>query len=216
MPEADIKRKYKPQLLEVQTMKEGLIRLTDEKDIFYDSIEKVYRYRMHCPNCKQVISTCVCYNDLDVLYGDIDDGIADYTCSSKCTVLSWGMSEEVAEAMRELGFEKDMKECLKQLTEDQVFEELKAYMHSLALEEVVASLIRADSVIPVSHLKKPTYEEQIEILMAIGDVRQSLENHEIQIFPELEDLTEEQTRLITEFLSDNDDFGYPHGDVCNI
>jgi len=195
-------------------MKEGLIRLTNEKDIFYDSIEKVYRYRMHCPNCKTVISTCICYNDLDVLLMDIDEGVADYTCSSKCTVLSWGMSEEVAEAMRELGFEKDLKECIKQLTEDQLFEELKAYKYSL--EEVVASLIRSDSVIPVSHLKKPTYEEQIEIIMAIGDVRQSLENHKIQIFPELNDLTEEQTRLITEYLSDNDNFDYPHGDMCVV
>lgn len=124
------------------------------------------------------------------------------------------MSEEVTEAMRKLGFEKDLKEALKQLTKEQLFEELKEYKYSL--EEVVTLLIRHDSTIPISHLKKPNYEEQIEILMAIGDIRQVLENNEIQFILKLEELTEEQAGLITDNLYDNDDFDYPHGDACNI
>jgi hypothetical protein len=193
-------------------MKEGLIRLTDEKDIFYDSIEKVYRYRMYCPNCKQVISTCICYNDLDVLFMDIDEGTANYTCSSKCTVLSWGMSEEVTEAMRELGFEKDLKECLKQLSDTHRMEYLQGYQ----IEDVLITLYRHECTIPIHHLKDPSTEEQIEIIIIMGDARDVLDNNEISYQPKLEDLTEEQARLITEFLSDNDDFDYPHGDACNI
>lgn len=30
-------------------MKEGFVRITGMPDVFYDSIEKLYRYRMHCP-----------------------------------------------------------------------------------------------------------------------------------------------------------------------
>lgn len=41
-------------------MKDGLIRLTNEKDIVYDSIGKTYRYRMHCPKCG-AIGICKCY-----------------------------------------------------------------------------------------------------------------------------------------------------------
>ena len=193
-------------------MKEGLIRLTDEKDIFYDSIEKVYRYRMHCPNCKQVISTCICYNDLDVLLMDIDERVADYTCSSKCTVLSWGMSEEVTEAMQELGFEKDLRECLKQLTDTQRMEHFQCY----TIEEVFKILVLHDSNIPIIHLKDPTTEEQIEIIIAMGDAKDVLDNNEISYRPDLKDLTEEQAGLITDNLSDNDAFDYPHGDACNL
>ncbi len=84
-------------------MKKGLIRLTDEKDIFYDSIEKVYRYRMHCPNCAIVISKCRCYKDIDILLDDINDGIADYACSSKCVFLLCGDWDELTEAMQTAG-----------------------------------------------------------------------------------------------------------------
>ena len=85
-------------------MKEGLIRLKNEKNIFYDSIEKVYRYRMHCPMCGKIITPCQCYHDLYRLERDIDDGIADYTCSSKCSLMGneW---EELGEAMQAVGID---------------------------------------------------------------------------------------------------------------
>ena len=101
-------------------MKAGLIRLTDNKDIFYDSIEKTYRYRMCYQNCKQAILPCICYNKLDSLLKDIEEGINNYTCSSKCAVLAEGMSEEIIEIMQELGFDTNIK--LEDLTEKQANE----------------------------------------------------------------------------------------------
>ena len=112
-------------------MKEGLIRLTDERDIFYDSIEKVYRYRMHCPNCGITIKNCMCYHDLDRLLDDIDEGIADYTCSAKCA-LFLGEWDELGEAKQAAGFgfhqniqkisEKGCKRILEILTENADFD----------------------------------------------------------------------------------------------
>jgi len=95
-------------------MKEGLIRITDEKDIFYDSVEKVYRYRMHCPSCGKVVPICRCYQDIEELLMNIDEGIANYTCSSKCTLLI-GEWDEIDEAMQTLGLYPDISE----LTEEQ-------------------------------------------------------------------------------------------------
>lgn len=96
-------------------MKEGLIRLTDEKDVFYDSIEKVYRYRMRCPNCSKVGVNCRCYQDLDALLSDIGEGLADFTCSAKCALII-GDWDELDEAMQEAGLQ-GME--LKDLTEEE-------------------------------------------------------------------------------------------------
>jgi len=97
-------------------MKEGLIRLTGEKDIFYDSAGKVYRYRMHCLNCDMVSTNCRCYHDLDDLLSDIDAGLANYTCSSICALL-YGHFDEITDAMEECGHSRD--NTIDSLTEDQ-------------------------------------------------------------------------------------------------
>ena len=78
-------------------MKDGFIRINDNNDIFYDSIEKVCRYRMHCSECEKLIPTCRCYHDLDCLLIDIEEGIADYTCSAKCCLVG-GDWDELGEA----------------------------------------------------------------------------------------------------------------------
>jgi hypothetical protein len=192
-------------------MKEGLIRLTDEKDIFYDSIEKVYRYRMHCPNCGKVALNCQCYHDLDRLLGDIDDGIADYTCSAKCALLI-GEWDELDEAMASAGLSKDLKTCLSQLTEAQSLEELKGY----DIESVLMELYNRGSDIPISHLKNPTREEILEILWVMGDVKDILWNLGINYYPEPKDLTEEEASKVLDILTEDADFDYPSGEDCTI
>lgn len=68
-------------------MKEGLIRLTDEKNIFYDQQEKRYRYRMHCEMCGKV-SGCRCFNTLEEVEKFRDDGV-EYICSSRCSLAEY-------------------------------------------------------------------------------------------------------------------------------
>jgi len=93
-------------------MKEGLIKLIGEKEIFYDSVKKVYRYRMHCPNCGMVAKKCRYYHDLDNLLSDIDAGLANYTCSSICALL-YGHFDEITDAMEECGHSRDTTiDCL--------------------------------------------------------------------------------------------------------
>ena len=91
-------------------MKDGLIRLKVNINIFYDSVIKQYRYRMHCPECgTEIQNGCRCYNDLDILLMDIDDGIADFTCSAKCCLArdDW---DELGEAMQTAGLNIDYKD----------------------------------------------------------------------------------------------------------
>jgi hypothetical protein len=45
-------------------MKEGLIKITDTDNLYYDSITKQYKSKMHCPYCGK-LSGCWCYPDLD-------------------------------------------------------------------------------------------------------------------------------------------------------
>ncbi len=106
-------------------MKEGLIRLTDEKDIFYDSVEKVYRYRVHCPNCGKVANNCQCYMHLERLLADIDGGLADFTCSAKCALL-FGDWSELSEAMQEAGLHGKELEDLTEEEADRILEILTA------------------------------------------------------------------------------------------
>ena len=66
-------------------MREGLIKLTGEDNLFYDSIEKVYRYRMHCPICKK-ISGCQCFDDLEDAE-NMSMYELDYCDTYKCTIM---------------------------------------------------------------------------------------------------------------------------------
>ncbi|MFA4870874.1 MAG: hypothetical protein WC623_21935 [Pedobacter sp.] len=188
--------------------KQWLIKIQD--NIYYDSEERVYRYKMHCPNCKQVISTCVCYTDLDTLLMNIDDGIADFTCSSKCALLL-GEWDELDEAMQEAGLERDVNIALTELTSEQLSEEIKKY----TIENVVIALVEKNSKIPMCHLKNLSHSEQLEILQAMGDVKDVLQSNNINIYPNIEDLTEEQAKKLLDILTENADFDTPSGDFCN-
>jgi len=191
-------------------MKEGLIRITGEKDVFYDSIERVYRYRMHCPNCGNVIPTCRCYQDIDELLMDIDAGIANY-CSSKCALLNeeW---YEIGEAMESLGISRDLRECVSEITDEQ----LKECLGDYEIGEVLIELFNNNSVIPITHLKNPTRKEQEEILFVMGDVKDVLCNLDKSYYPDISDLTEEQASQLLTIFAEDIDFDYPQGEACTI
>ncbi len=75
-----------PMINKLTPIRNKLIKLTGEDNLFYDSIEKVYRYRMHCPTCKK-LSGCQCFEDLeDAEYASMNE--LDYCCSYKCTIMS--------------------------------------------------------------------------------------------------------------------------------
>lgn len=198
-------------------MKAGLVRLTGERDIFYDSIDKIYRYRMHCPGCKKVIPTCRCYGEdtggLDRLLIDIDDGIADCTCSSKCALVINDCCE-VAEVMQEAGFEKDLRACLNQLTEEQSLDVLKKSKYCLST--VLMALFDRDSNIPISHIKNPTHEERLEILWLLGDVKEILQENNIKYQPDIKDLSEDEATKVMDLLTSDGDGDYPGGEACAI
>lgn len=190
-------------------MKEGLIKLTDEKNIFYDSVDKVYRYRMHCPQCGKQIETGRCYDEIEALEGDIEDGIADDPCSAKCSLMSRDRID-LYEPMSHLGMQKDIKDCLSQLTDEQSLERVKGY----DLIDVLKALFEKDSDMPFSHLKKPTHEEQIEIIIAMDDGQDALDKYGISYYPVIADLPEEEAKKILKVFDDDGDYDFPHGDYC--
>lgn len=190
-------------------MKDGLIRLTNEKDIFYDSVEKVYRYRGHCANCGIKLK-CQCYEDLDLLLSDIDDDIADTCCSSKCCLLV-GDWEELNDVMQSLGMQKDIRLLISNLTDEQIVKEVKGY----ELLSVLQTLYEHDSNIPVSHLKNPNRDEQIEIIMSMGTAKDLLWDIGVNYYPDIKDLSEEQAKRVLEILTEDVDWDLmPHGDAC--
>lgn len=190
--------------------KQGLIRIQGEENIWYDSDEKVYRYRMHCPNCK-VALPCRCYQDLEALLGDIDDGIADFTCSAKCALLI-GEWDELDEAMQEAGLTGDLRKCLSKLTNEQLDDVIRGY----DLDDVLKALFDAKSNIPFSHLNQTLInrEERVEIIFAMGDVKDVLWNHDISYYPEIESLTEDESRKLLDILNDGCDFDMASGEAC--
>lgn len=67
-------------------MKEGLIKITGMDDVFYDSIERLYRYRMFCPSCGKY-SGCRCFPELeDAEFAYEEEN--DCTCSYKCSLIA--------------------------------------------------------------------------------------------------------------------------------
>ena len=192
-------------------MKDGFIRIKDNNDIFYDSIEKVYRYRMHCPECEKLIPTCRCYHDLDCLLIDIEEGIADYTCSAKCCLVG-GDWDELGEAMQEIGLEKDLKECLKLLTETQSAEAF----NELNINCVLKTLFEQSSQFTFSQIKDPSHEDRLEIIFIMGDVKTHLKEYDIDYYPDCKDLTEEQAQELLDFLTDGGEFDYPSGEECEV
>ncbi len=59
---------------------DGHIKITGEDNLFYDSINNEYRYRMHCPYCGKV-SGCWCYGiDIDEVPMFDEDRANVYCC----------------------------------------------------------------------------------------------------------------------------------------
>lgn len=179
-------------------MKEGLIRLTDEKDIFYDSIEKVYRYRMHCSYCDNVIPRCQCYHDLDKLLEDIDEGIADYACSYKCSLMG-GEWDELEEAMCRAGIHKNTNDLIKTLSDEQIREYLtKEYDgHNICC---CWDKYKRKNLLLV--IKENRLEDEI------------LEYFKISKGKTVEELTEEEAKKVVDILCDEYDFDFPRGEEC--
>lgn len=177
-------------------MKEGLIRLTDEKDIFFDSIEKVYRYRIHCPVCGVLFPNCRCYQDLDRLLIDIEDGIADYTCSSKCALMG-GEWDELDKAMQEAGIYKDSDELIKTLTDDRLRKYLKKEYGGC---NIVLNL-------------KNYPRERLLVLIEENDLKTGILEY-YNISRSTQELTEEEAKKVMDILVENGDFDYPGGEDC--
>ena len=85
-------------------MKENLIRLTGEKDLFYDSEDRLYRYRMHCPQCGKY-SGCRCFDELEKAENFAVEGM-NFLCSSRCFLKSLiddqGI-DDIGDTMKEMG-----------------------------------------------------------------------------------------------------------------
>ena len=78
-------------------MKEGLIKITDTDNLYYDSNTKQYKSKMHCPYCGKP-SGCWCYPDFD----DIpmwDEEYPNFYCSNVHFVLD----DDVEDIASELG-----------------------------------------------------------------------------------------------------------------
>ncbi len=96
-------------------MTKKFIKLTGEDNLFYDSIEKVYRYRMHCPICKK-LSGCQCFEDLeDAEYASILE--LDYYCTYKCTVM--GVIKHSTYDIDEIISSLEIKNDVNNLTEEE-------------------------------------------------------------------------------------------------
>jgi hypothetical protein len=193
-------------------LKDGLIRLKANKNIFYDSIIKQYRYRMHCPECeKEIPDGCRCYDDLDVLLGDIDDGIADLTCCAKCCLIN-GDWDDLGEAMQEAGLKKDIKKCLSSLTVVQSYEALK----QLNVKDVLWTLFCQNSDMTFLQVKNPTHQERLKILWELGDAKDVLWENDIDCCSDCKDLSEKEAQEVLDILTDGGDFDSPSGEACTI
>ncbi len=79
-------------------MKNGLIKITDTDNLYYDSNTKQYKSRMHCPYCGKP-SGCYCYKDFDSV-PLFEEEFPNFHCSNRCFVLD-ARSEcgDIAEAL---------------------------------------------------------------------------------------------------------------------
>lgn len=88
-----------------------LVKITDEENLFYDSEERLYRYRMHCPACGET-SGCRCFETIEKAY-DFMENDYDYLCSSRCFIESAVDDYELGEAMKEIGLiSLNFKSCI--------------------------------------------------------------------------------------------------------
>ena len=85
-------------------MNKYLIKITGEQDLFYDSEDRVYKYRMHCPYCSKE-SGCRCFETLGKAEDFMDDSIG-FMCSNKCSLINFideFEEDDVRDTMKEMG-----------------------------------------------------------------------------------------------------------------
>ncbi len=185
---------------------EGIIKLTNEDNLFYDSVERVYRYRMHCPQCKKP-SGCRCFPDLEEAEtATMED--CDCACSSKCSVLYAyeNNDSQIEEALEELGFKRQIKE----LTEEEI---------SLIIPFLYANdkdLIRdaIDSLEINKHIMQLDHSDRMKIIEHHdeSDILDACDSLSIEMQKPIEELTEEEARKVLEMA--DIDFDSPNGESC--
>lgn len=191
-------------------MKDGIVQLMCDKNIFYDSNMNLYRYRMHCPECGK-LGECRCYEKLDMLMDDIEEGIADFTCSAKCCLIN-GDWDELEDAMEEIGLEMNIKESLSKLTSEQSFKALKEFDTT----QILLALLSVGSDLTFSEIKNPDHQKRLQILWEMGEAEDVLIENDIDYLPKCEDLTEKESQDILEILTDGAEFDCPAGEECPI
>ncbi len=82
-------------------MKEGLIKITGEDNLFYDSIKKEYKYRTHCPHCHKP-TRCWCYGE-DEGYLDGVPMFDEERPQVYCSDVHFCLDEDVGEIASEMG-----------------------------------------------------------------------------------------------------------------
>ena len=80
-------------------MKEGLIKITDTENLYYDSITKQYKFGMHCPYCGKH-SGCWCFPDFECI-PLFEEEFPNTYCSDRHFVL--GESDSVEDIASEMG-----------------------------------------------------------------------------------------------------------------
>jgi len=80
-------------------MKDGLIKITDTDNLYYDSESKQYKYQMHCPHCGKH-SGCWCFPDFDCI-PLFEDEFPNLYCSDRHFVLGCDYSNlaEIADML---------------------------------------------------------------------------------------------------------------------
>ncbi len=212
--------------------KQWLIKLTGEDNLFYDSEEKVYRYRNHCPTCGTV-SGCQCFKDLETAEEATFEDL-DYCCSSKCVLIynkeEGGVDDidAIYEAMTTLGIRKGLteltyQEVLKVIREldkreaKELLNRLKAGK-SINRRELSSYLAREHLGYRVPYTML-MHEDLIKVLQfANTEDLLILENlHDIMvdigINKKVEDVTEEEAQKILNLCEFDGDA--PLGESCN-
>ncbi len=185
---------------------EGIIKLTNEDNLYYDSIEKVYRYRMHCPKCGKP-SGCRCFPDLEEAEtATMED--CDYACSSKCSVLYAyeNNDSQIEEALQGLGFKRPIKE----LTDEET-SLIMPFLYKSDKESVIDAI---DFLEINKHVSQLDHSDRMKIIEYFEeyDILDACDSLSIEMQKSIEDLTEEEARKVIE-LADID-FDSPGGDYC--
>lgn len=179
-----------------------LIKLTGEDNLFYDSEEKVYRYRMHCPYCGKA-SGCQCYEDMEEAECDEANEI-NYSCSAKCSLM-FGEWEGVDMAMGEAKIRWRASE-LPESDARKLFEHLKE-------TEVLAAM---QDLSIFKHKRDLTIEERCSIIEHFGEgLEEHASTHGIDMRKDIKDLTEDEARKVLGIVAEECEApDAPMGEVC--